>query len=52
LLEEKVSSRKRGLGIRLLPAPEQDSATAKTVKFSTKFKKNRKDKKTLINVEC
>ncbi|KAJ1403149.1 CWC16 protein [Sesbania bispinosa] len=47
--EEENASRKRGLGIRLLPASEADSATAAKVKFSTKFDKNRKDKRALIN---
>ena len=45
--EEETASRKRGLGIRLLPATEQDAATAKQVKFLTKFDKNRKDKRAL-----
>lgn len=49
--EEENASRKRGLGIRLLPATEQDAATAKKVKFSTKFDKNRKDKRALISTE-
>ncbi|KAJ1391316.1 coiled-coil protein [Sesbania bispinosa] len=47
--EEDNASRKRGLGIRLLPASEEDSSTAAEVKFSTKFDKNRKDKRALIN---
>ncbi|XP_061339267.1 uncharacterized protein LOC133285958 [Gastrolobium bilobum] len=47
--EEENASRKRGLGIRLLPATEQDVATAKQVKFSSKFDQNRKDKRALIN---
>ncbi|KAK7343895.1 hypothetical protein VNO77_12997 [Canavalia gladiata] len=47
--EEETASRKRGLGIRLLPASEQDVATAAKVKFSSKFEKNRKDKRALIN---
>ncbi|XP_019457840.1 PREDICTED: coiled-coil domain-containing protein 130-like [Lupinus angustifolius] len=47
--EEEASSRKRGLGIRLLPNSEQDAATAAKVKFSSKFDKNRKDKRALIN---
>ncbi|RDY06913.1 Coiled-coil domain-containing protein [Mucuna pruriens] len=49
--EEENASRKRGIGIRLLPATEQDASTAKQVKFSTKFDKNRKDKRALINAE-
>lgn len=49
--EEENASKKRGLGIRLLPATEQDSATAKSVKFSAKFDKNRKDKRALISSE-
>lgn len=47
--EEEAASRKRGLGIRLLPNSEQDAATAAKVKFSSKFDKNRKDKRALIN---
>ncbi|XP_004496207.1 uncharacterized protein [Cicer arietinum] len=47
--EEEAASRKRGLGIRLLPASEQDAAAAAKVKFSNKFDKNRKDKRALIN---
>lgn len=47
--EEEASSRKMGLGIRLLPTAEEDAATAAHVKFSSKFDKNRKDKRALIN---
>ncbi|KAK7309995.1 hypothetical protein RJT34_07175 [Clitoria ternatea] len=47
--EEEAASRKMGLGIRLLPAAEQDAAAAKQVKFATKFDKSRKDKRALIN---
>ncbi|PON87034.1 CWC16 protein [Trema orientale] len=46
---EEVASRKMGLGIRLLPASKEDSAVAAKVKFSSKFEKNRKDKRALIN---
>ncbi|KOM46275.1 hypothetical protein LR48_Vigan06g158100 [Vigna angularis] len=49
--EEENASKKIGLGIRLLPATEEDSATAKRVKFPTKFEKNRKDKRAVINAE-
>jgi coiled-coil domain-containing protein 130 len=49
--EEEAASRKRGLGIRLLPASEQDAAAAAKVKFSSKFDKNRKDKRALINAD-
>lgn len=49
--EEENASKKMGLGIRLLPATEEDSATAKRVKFPTKFEKNRKDKRAVINAE-
>jgi len=49
--EEENASKKRGLGIRLLPATEEDFAKAKRVKFPTKFDKNRKDKRALINAE-
>ncbi|KAG6625784.1 hypothetical protein I3843_15G002300 [Carya illinoinensis] len=47
--EEEAVSRKRGLGIRLLPASEEDAASAAHVKFSFKFDKNTKDKRALIN---
>ncbi|XP_040997213.1 coiled-coil domain-containing protein 130-like [Juglans microcarpa x Juglans regia] len=46
--EEEAVSRKRGLGIRLLPASEEDAASAAHVKFSFKFDKNTKDKRALI----
>lgn len=47
--EEEAASRKRGLGIRLLPTTKEDAATAARVKFFSKFDKNRKDKRALIN---
>ncbi|KAL1295119.1 hypothetical protein HN51_055974 [Arachis hypogaea] len=47
--EEEAASRKRGFGIRLLPASEEDAAAAAKVKFSGKFDKNRRDKRALIN---
>lgn len=47
--EEEAASRKMGLGIRLLPASEDDAAAARRVKFAHKFDKNRKDKRALIN---
>uniref|UniRef100_A0A2P2JGP3 Coiled-coil domain-containing protein 130-like n=2 Tax=Rhizophora mucronata TaxID=61149 RepID=A0A2P2JGP3_RHIMU len=47
--EEEASSRKMGLGIRLLPSTDEDIATAANVKFSSKFEKNRKNKRALIN---
>ncbi|KAJ7954052.1 Coiled-coil domain-containing protein [Quillaja saponaria] len=50
--EEEAVARKRGLSIRLLPSTEQDAASAATVKFSSKFDKNRKDKRALINAAC
>ncbi|XP_071693814.1 uncharacterized protein [Rutidosis leptorrhynchoides] len=46
--EEEVSARKMGLGIRLLPASAEDTAAAKRVKFSSKFDKNRNEKRALI----
>ncbi|XP_044488086.1 coiled-coil domain-containing protein 130-like [Mangifera indica] len=46
--EEEVSSRKLGLGLRLLPKSEEDTAAAANVRFSSKFEKNRKDKRALI----
>lgn len=47
--EEEAASRKLGLGMRLLPATKEDAATAAQVKFSSKFDKNRKDKRALIH---
>lgn len=47
--EEEAASRRMGLHIRLLPVAEEDTATASQVKFSTKFDRNRKDKRALIN---
>ncbi|KAM0061093.1 putative saf4/Yju2 protein [Helianthus debilis subsp. tardiflorus] len=35
--EEELAARKMGLGIRLLPASEEDTAAAKCVKFSSNF---------------
>lgn len=35
--------------MRLLPSTEQDAAAAAKVKFSSKFDRNRKDKRALIN---
>ncbi|KAK4263743.1 hypothetical protein QN277_029118 [Acacia crassicarpa] len=49
--EEEAASRRRGLGMRLLPSTEQDAAAAAKVKFSSKFDKNRRDKRALINAE-
>ncbi|GFZ18463.1 coiled-coil protein [Actinidia rufa] len=48
VVEEEVASRKKGLGLRLLPVSEEDSAAAACMKFSSKFEKNRKDKRALI----
>lgn len=47
--EEENVSRKMGLGIRLLPATQEDSAAAARMKFSSKFEKNRRDKRALIH---
>ncbi|XP_048440644.1 probable splicing factor YJU2B [Pyrus x bretschneideri] len=47
--EEEATSRKMGLGIRLLPVAEEDAAAASRVKFVSKFEKNRKNKQALIN---
>lgn len=47
--EEEASSRKSGLGIRLLPSSKEDAASAAAVKFSSKFDRNSKDKRALIN---
>ncbi|PWA99202.1 CWC16 protein [Artemisia annua] len=46
--EEEVTARKMGLGVRLLLASKEDLAAAKRVKFSSKFNKNREDKRALI----
>lgn len=47
--EEEASSRKMGLSMRILPASKEDFAAAARVKFSSKFEKNKKDKRALIN---
>ena len=47
--EEEAASRKMGLSIRLLPSTKEDAAAASNVKFSSKFEKNRKDKRALIH---
>ncbi|KAF6168940.1 hypothetical protein GIB67_038437 [Kingdonia uniflora] len=41
--EEEVVSRKMGLGLRLLPSSEEDALTAKRIKFTPKFEKNKKE---------
>ncbi|XP_058087615.1 uncharacterized protein LOC131234698 [Magnolia sinica] len=46
--EEEVAARKRGLGIRLLPASSEDAATAARVRFASKFDKNKRDKRAAI----
>lgn len=46
--EEEAHAKKSGLGIRLLPASKEDAAAASRVRFATKFEKNRKDKRALI----
>lgn len=46
--EEEAACRKMGLGMRLLPASEEDAASASQVKFSSKFDRNRKNKLALI----
>ena len=48
IAEEEVASRKKGLGMRLLPVSEEDTAAAARTKFSSKFERNRKDKRALI----
>ncbi|KAL6573662.1 hypothetical protein OROHE_002121 [Orobanche hederae] len=47
--QEESQSRKSGLGIRLLPVSEEDTAAASRIKFANKFEKNRKDKRALIH---
>lgn len=37
-----------GIGIRLLPPSEEDTAAAARVKFASKFHKNQKEKRALI----
>lgn len=46
--EEEATSRKMGLGIRLLPSSEEDAAAAGRVKFASKFDQNRINKRALI----
>ncbi|KAK9081960.1 hypothetical protein Syun_030942 [Stephania yunnanensis] len=46
--DEEAVARKIGLGIRLLPGSEEDSSMAKHVKFSSKFDKNKKNKRVAI----
>ncbi|KAJ8760598.1 hypothetical protein K2173_015265 [Erythroxylum novogranatense] len=47
--EEEDASRKMGLAMRLLPTTEEDVARAAEVRFSSKFERNRKDKRASIN---
>ena len=49
IAEEEAACKKMGLGVRLLPASKEDSAVASKVKFTSKFERNRKDKRALIN---
>ncbi|KAF4356858.1 hypothetical protein F8388_019517 [Cannabis sativa] len=49
IAEEESASKKMGLGVRLLPASKEDSSIASKVKFSSKFERNRKNKRALIN---
>ncbi|KAK2997929.1 hypothetical protein RJ639_024800, partial [Escallonia herrerae] len=46
--EEEAAARKMGLGIRLLPASEEDATAAALVKFAPKHEKNRAEKRALI----
>ncbi|GAB4828916.1 hypothetical protein Ancab_018577 [Ancistrocladus abbreviatus] len=46
--EEEIASKKLGIAMRLLPASEEDAAAAARVKFSSKFERNRKEKRALI----
>ncbi|WOL09352.1 Coiled-coil domain-containing protein [Canna indica] len=48
VVEEEKTSRKMGLGIRLLPPSKEDTATAAAIRFPSKFDKNRKDKRAAI----
>ncbi|KAK4785398.1 hypothetical protein SAY86_002087 [Trapa natans] len=47
--EEEAVSRKMGLGVRLLPVSEEETAAAARVKFPPKFNRNRNNKRALIN---
>lgn len=47
--EEEAACRKKGLGMRLLPVSEEDAEMATRVKFSSKFERNRKEKRAMIN---
>lgn len=46
--QEEEASRKMGLGIRLLPTSKEDASIAAGVRFSSKFERNRKDKRAAI----
>ncbi|XP_008780942.1 coiled-coil domain-containing protein 130-like [Phoenix dactylifera] len=46
--EEEERARKLGLGIRLLPPSEEDLAGAAAVRFSSKFERNRREKRAAI----
>ncbi|URE21920.1 coiled-coil domain-containing protein [Musa troglodytarum] len=46
--EEERVSRRMGLGIRLLPPSEEDAAVTATVRFASKFDRNRKNKRAAI----
>ncbi|ONK68456.1 uncharacterized protein A4U43_C05F11720 [Asparagus officinalis] len=46
--QEEEVSRKMGLGIRLLPSSSEDAAVASGMRFSSKFERNRKDKRAAI----
>ena len=47
--EEEGVSKKLGAGIRLLLAMKEDAAIAAGMKFSSKFERNMKEKRALIN---
>ncbi|XP_008785815.2 coiled-coil domain-containing protein 130-like [Phoenix dactylifera] len=46
--EEEEHARELGLGIRLLPPSKEDAADAAAVKFSSKFDRNRREKRAAI----
>ncbi|KAM7464381.1 hypothetical protein LguiA_032502 [Lonicera macranthoides] len=48
IAEEEAASRKMGLSVRLLPASQEDAAAAASIKFASKFDRNREDKRALI----
>lgn len=48
IVEEEKFARKMGLGIRLLPPSREDAEIAAAARFSSKFERNRKDRRAAI----